>query len=523
MPVGVEVGLFRPEAEPLPLKTRKNFKFLFVGETTQRKGLDTLLNAYAKSFSRKDDVCLVIKDINSEVYYGRNAAAKLIRDCQANPQMPEIEYLDSMLSEVKMPSLYAACDCFVQPFRVASFPLAVLEAMACGLPVITTDYAGAQEFCDDRVSYLLPAREIHRKTDFVGHWRVTGRQRHAEVEMGALQERMRHVVAHLTEAKAIGKAAREKIGAEFAWDKQGQLAAGRLDELSGKTDGGKSASGVRAPAREAAPPTQLGDALRWLGLKEWAGSVLFFAPFYNRSGYGTSARAVLAGLQAAGARVRIVPLDNVEPGIDDCDMAALKALEQTPLSLPVAALFFHVPHANWLKVALPEKSIRIMYTTFDSSAQGNKPPADWLEVCRQMDQVWLMTKNEAAVFQAAGIDAEKVKVVPCPHGWINNPTLPTPSSMTGQPAGKFRFLSMAMFLPRRRWDTLIEAFLAEFREEESAELYLKVNYPSWHPVPGQPQRDLRQLIQSLRQKTGSKARIVIDEELGTRLDICRIA
>ena len=125
-------------------------------------------------------------------------------------------------------------------------------------------------------------------------------------------------------------------------------------------------------------------------------------------------------------------------------------------------------------------------------------------------------------FKPLKISAEKVRLVPCPHGWINNPSLPPLVNANDLAAGKFRFLSVAMFLPRRRWDTLIEAFLAEFRDQESAELYLKVNYPSWHPVPGQPERDLRQMIQSLRQKTGSKAEIIIDEDLGTRRDMCRI-
>ena len=401
MPVGVDLSLFRPDAARLPLKTKKSFKFLFVGETTQRKGIDTLLKAYVSAFSRKDDVCLVIKDMNCQDYYGRNAAAKLIRECQADARMPEIEYLDSMLGELSMPSLYAACDCFVQPFRVASFPLAVLEAMACGLPVITTGYAGALEMCDERTAYLLFAREIHRQTDFVGHWRVTGQQRHAEVEIPALRERMKHVVAHLGEARAVGRAAREKVCAQFSWEQQARLVEQHMDQIPENTSGEKAAGSACLPAAKAASATQLRDAMPWLGLKKWAGSVLFFAPFYNRSGYGTGARAIVAGLQAAGVRVRIVPVDNVEPGIDDCDMAALKALEQTPLALPVAALFFHVPHPNWLKVPLPEQSIRTRSTTFDSSAQGNKPPADWMEVLRQMDQVWLMTKNEADVFQAA--------------------------------------------------------------------------------------------------------------------------
>ena len=79
-----------------------------------------------------------------------------------------------------------------------------------------------------------------------------------------------------------------------------------------------------------------------------------------------------------------------------------------------------------------------------------------------------------------------------------------------------------MFLPRRRWDTLIEAYLEEFKGNENAELYLKVNYPSWHPVPGKPRQDLLNLVESLRRKTGSEAAITIDDDLGTRIGIVHL-
>lgn len=520
MPVGVDPALFRPDAPARVLKTKKHFRFLFVGETSQRKGIDSLLKAYAATFTARDDVCLVIKDISCEDYYGRNLISDVIRQYQMVVGRPEIEYLTGMIAEEEMPSLYTACDCFVQPFRTSSFSLAALEAMACGLPVITTDYAGAQEMCDERVGYLLRAREIQRKQDFVGHWRVNGPQRHAEIDLGDLREKMRHVVNHATEAKARGALAREKVCARFDCTKQAEQVEQRLQQVAQlpAAAGGRTVS-MATPAATAGG--QL-SAMPWLGLKPWVGSVLVVAPFYNRSGYATAARAIVAGMRAAGIPVRIMSVDNVEEGIDDCDLAALKALEQTPVQLPLAAVFIHVPHQSWIDLTLPKESVRILFTTFDGSAQGGKPPADWVRICQAMDQVWLMTPKEAAVFETAGVAADRIKVVSCPHPWINNPVLPLPSYEQRAAGGRFRFLTMAMFQPRRRWDTLIEAFLTEFAGDDSAELYLKVNYPPWHPVAGQPQRDLLNLVESLRKKTGSRAPVIIDEELGTRQAICRI-
>ena len=69
---------------------------------------------------------------------------------------------------------------------------------------------------------------------------------------------------------------------------------------------------------------------------------------------------------------------------------------------------------------------------------------------------------------------------------------------------------------------MIEAYLEEFKGVDGVELYLKVNYPSWHPIPGKPRQDLRDLVGSLRQKTGSKAAIVIDEDMGTRTGVVHL-
>ena len=251
-------------------------------------------------------------------------------------------------------------------------------------------------------------------------------------------------------------------------------------------------------------------------------TLLVVAPFYNRSGYGVAARALVSAFHGLGLRIRIVPVDNVEEGIDDCDLAWLKSLEKTPLSLPLVAIFFHVPSRQWLGVEVPPESVRIMYTTFDSSAQGNLPPAEWVSVCQQMDQVWLGTSKEMKVFAEAGVPASKIKEIHCPHPWVANPLLPPATSCSNRRTKTFRFLSIAMFQPRRRWDTLVEAFLREFKDDADVELYLKVNYPSWHPVPGQPRLDLQQLVSSLKGKTGSRAQVIIDDALDTRIGICRL-
>jgi glycosyltransferase involved in cell wall biosynthesis len=253
-----------------------------------------------------------------------------------------------------------------------------------------------------------------------------------------------------------------------------------------------------------------------------SGTIVWIAPFYNRSGYGVGARAAVLALHKLGARIRIMPVNEVEPGIDDCDMALIKSLEATPVVTPVTAIVSHVPSKSWLNIKLPKPNLRVIATTFDSSAQGNKLPAIWQETCKEMDQIWVAVPHEKETFVAAGLAPEQIQLVYSLHPWLENPFVPPPVPETAKQDKPFRFLSIAMFQPRRRWDTMIEAYLEEFKGNENVELYLKVNYPSWHPVQGRPRQDLRGMIDSLRAKTGSQAAIVIDEEIGTRLGIVRL-
>ena len=50
IPLGVDPEVFRPGLEPLALPPGPTFRFLFVGGTIFRKGIDVLLEAFARAF-----------------------------------------------------------------------------------------------------------------------------------------------------------------------------------------------------------------------------------------------------------------------------------------------------------------------------------------------------------------------------------------------------------------------------------------------------------------------------------------
>ena len=73
-------------------------RFLFVGGAIHRKGIELLLEASAAAFSRRDDVCLVIKDMGQESFYRGQGAGARIAALQADARAPEILYLGEKMS-----------------------------------------------------------------------------------------------------------------------------------------------------------------------------------------------------------------------------------------------------------------------------------------------------------------------------------------------------------------------------------------------------------------------------------------
>jgi GT2 family glycosyltransferase/tetratricopeptide (TPR) repeat protein len=232
VPNGIDPQRFRPEAKPLPLATKKSFKFLFVGGTIHRKGPDVLLQAFLDAFTAADDVCLVIKDFGAgDVYAGQTAAAQ-IQAAQTRPNAPEILHLTRELAPEEMAGLYTACDCLAHPYRGEGFGLPVLEAMACGLPVIVTGGGATDDFATDDFAWRLPSRRVEFG-DSVSGMKLAGPGWMLEPDAAALAERMKWMVAHRDEARAKGHAASRHVRAHWTWENAARIAADRLRLVAG--------------------------------------------------------------------------------------------------------------------------------------------------------------------------------------------------------------------------------------------------------------------------------------------------
>ncbi len=232
MPLGIDPRLHRPWARPMSLPTRAQFKFLYVGGTIWRKGFDILLETYVRTFHASDDVALIVKDQGvAGAYAGQTMGAEIAR-AQADPLAPEIVYLTNDLSDDEMPALFTACDALVHPYRGEGFGLPILEAMACGLPVVVTGHGAALDFCAPDRSLLVPATEVHRADVEVEFGPLVEAPWWAEVDRDALAETLHLLVDHPATGQRLGARAASWARLSMTWDRAANRVADRLHELA---------------------------------------------------------------------------------------------------------------------------------------------------------------------------------------------------------------------------------------------------------------------------------------------------
>jgi UDP-glucose:(heptosyl)LPS alpha-1,3-glucosyltransferase len=146
IPNGVDGGqfsVFARIARRCEARSRRNFRdtdcvLLLIGNDWRVKGVPAILTAMAAAPALPLRLLVAGNDaIDPFLEMAKNLG--ILDRCQWEP--PRGDVID----------LYAAADIYASPSREDSFGLPVAEAMACGLPVITSVLAGVSGLIQDRV------------------------------------------------------------------------------------------------------------------------------------------------------------------------------------------------------------------------------------------------------------------------------------------------------------------------------------------------------------------------------------
>jgi len=147
IPNGVDAKQFSPSrrlALRAQARSRRNFGesdfvLLLIGNDWRNKGLSTILAAMTACPEIPSRLLVAGKDTSSRAFVESAQRLGLTQHCRW-----ETASSDAM-------EFYAAADAYVSPSYEDSFGLPVLEAMACGLPVISSTFAGVSQIITENV------------------------------------------------------------------------------------------------------------------------------------------------------------------------------------------------------------------------------------------------------------------------------------------------------------------------------------------------------------------------------------
>jgi len=143
---GVDMEIYHPRLRDIhrqPVRESHHIPaeaplFLFVGSGFERKGVPTLLHAMTQ-LPEKAHLMVIGKDKR------QSQAERLTTKLGLAPR---VHFLGGQ-KDVR--PFYGAADAFVLPTLYDPFPNVALEAMACGLPIVTSSKSGAAELIDQGI------------------------------------------------------------------------------------------------------------------------------------------------------------------------------------------------------------------------------------------------------------------------------------------------------------------------------------------------------------------------------------
>jgi len=166
----------------------KLYNILHCGGLTPSKGIGTTLKALAIVLKKNKNVFL---NIIGEA--DKNPYENLIKDLNLKDYIK----IFGQISYDKMPGIYKMTDCVVFPTNHESFGLAIVEAMASGLPVIASNNTAVPEIIENQKSGIL-------------------------IPLGspeALACEIINLVSNPTKSLEMGMDARKRIEDNFTWQK----------------------------------------------------------------------------------------------------------------------------------------------------------------------------------------------------------------------------------------------------------------------------------------------------------------
>lgn len=162
IPLGVDTNIFKP----VDFEEKEKTIFFNCGKWEVRKGHDILPELFNSAFTKGDDVELWIMSHNP---FLSEQEEKEWHDLYLNSELSDkIKLIPRVKMHQEVYNIMAHADCGIFPSRAEGWNLELLEMLACGKQVITTDYSAHSAFCNKENALLVDITD--KETAYDGKW-----------------------------------------------------------------------------------------------------------------------------------------------------------------------------------------------------------------------------------------------------------------------------------------------------------------------------------------------------------------
>ncbi|PZO42670.1 MAG: glycosyl transferase group 1 [Pseudanabaena frigida] len=167
IPHGIDPTIYKPLSEEERILLRKQlgidgFIFLSVGAMNGAKRADLVLKSFARVLEKYPDARLILKGLDN-IHKSRdwlNMARGFLTDAEASRAFSRLTYVGDSLPFHEVAKLYQIADAYIAPYSAEGFCLPVLEAAACGLPVICTRGGATDDFTNSDFALHIDSQII---------------------------------------------------------------------------------------------------------------------------------------------------------------------------------------------------------------------------------------------------------------------------------------------------------------------------------------------------------------------------
>ncbi len=231
---GVDLEKYNPSNEKLPdFSNSNNFYFSYISEMKICKGFDVLLKAFFDEFEKDSNAKLIFKCTSSSNKQDIEKIVQTIKSFKKN-SVAEVNLIYGSQSESFMRKLYATPNCFVLPTRGEGWCLPLIQSMASGVPVITTNCSAQTTYCNEKNSLLVDVSKdkIH---DIGWLIQVPSQNEHFwwEPNYNSLRQKMRYAFNNKEKMKELGILARRDVE-KFSWNNTAMKVITQIRKFSKK-------------------------------------------------------------------------------------------------------------------------------------------------------------------------------------------------------------------------------------------------------------------------------------------------